>query len=495
MFANLIDSLPAPKELEIALPSLLAVVTASVVLAVSMMRRNNGDARIYSLLVGLGGCILTFLALLQLVGRSGGAFHGELRVDDFGLWTGMLATVATLLVMLGTLEPLHRYGAGWGEALSLMMLTLSGVILVCMAGGLLALFLGIEILSISAYGLTALTRFRAKSVEGALRYFILGAVASAFLLMGIAFAYGATGTTSITALLPVAGSNSPYLSLLAFGFLLTGLTFKIGAVPFHTWVPDAYEGAPTPISGFMASAVKVAAFAALLRILYTPLATQHLGSLHTVLGAIAALTMVLGNLVALVQTNLKRMLAYSSVAHSGYMLLGIISPGSGGPGAVLFYLAVYVPTVIGAFMILVYAGRENEDLEHIDSIRGLARKHPLLALCMTLFMLSLIGVPVTGGFIAKLAIFSAAIRDGYTVLAILGIVMSIVSVAYYLNVIRVMYIPPADHAWYDESARYGMKLLLVASVVFILVLGLLPGGVIEGARNAAQPLVEQVMAK
>ncbi len=492
----MIASLPAPKELEIALPSLLAVLTASVVLAVAMVRRNNGDARIFALLVGLGGCILTFLALLQLVGRTGTAFHGELRVDDFGLWTGMLATVATLLAMLGTLEHLHRYGAGWGEALSLMMLTLSGVILVCMAGGLLALFLGIEILSISAYGLTALTRFRAKSVEGALRYFILGAVASAFLLMGIAFAYGATGTTSFTALLPVAGSDTPYLSLLAFGFLLIGLTFKIGAVPFHTWVPDAYEGAPTPISGFMASAVKVAAFAALLRILYTPLATNHLAELHTVLGAIAALTMVLGNLVALVQTNLKRMLAYSSVAHSGYMLLGVISsPESGGPAAVLFYLAVYVPTVIGAFMVLVLAGRKNEDLEHLDSIRGLARKHPLLALCMTLFMLSLIGVPVTGGFIAKLAIFSAAIQDGYTVLALLGIVMSIVSVAYYLNVIRVMYIPPADHAWFGESTRYGQKLLLVASVVFILVLGLLPGGFYKGTQKTAQSLVVQMMGK
>jgi NADH-quinone oxidoreductase subunit N len=494
VFASTLAATP-PASIEMAFPALITVLTACVVLGVSLLRRGEEDVKMFALLIALGGCVVTLLALLQLLGRPGEAFGGELRADDFGVFSGMLATVATTLVILGVLGHTDRYGAGWGEALSLMMLTLTGILLVCMSGGLLSLFLGIETLSLAAYGLTALTRFRVKSVEGSLRYFILGAMASAFLLMGIAFAYGATGTTSIAALSPLARSASvdtTALGLLAYGFLIVGLGFKIGAVPFHAWVPDAYEGAPTPLTGFMASAIKVAAFAALIRLLYTPLAAAHQHGLYTVLGALAAFTMVFGNLVALVQSNLKRMLAYSSVAHTGYMLLGVISP-VGGPGAVLFYLAAYVPTVVGAFMVLVIVGRDREDLEDLDSLRGLARKHPAVALAMTVFMLSFIGVPVTGGFTAKLAVFSAAIDNGYTFLAILGIVMSVVSVAYYLNVVRLMYIPPAKHPWYEGEARCGIRVILAVSVILILLLGLTPSGFLDGAINAARPLEQIVL--
>ncbi|MBN2492467.1 MAG: NADH-quinone oxidoreductase subunit N [Planctomycetes bacterium] len=482
--------LTGPAPLELALAPLVLVITACVVLAAALFRRGSEEERLVTLLVALGGCAMAFLALLQLLDRPGEAFAGEIQADNFGVYTGLLATVATGLVLLGVLGHTRRYGAGWGEALSLMLLSLAGILLVCMAGGLLALFLGIEILSVAAYGLTALTRRRGRSVEGALRYLILGAMASAFLLMGIAFAYGATGTTSIAALAPaqkLAHLDLTALELLALGFLLVGLGFKIGAVPFHTWVPDAYEGAPTPITGFMASAVKVAAFAAILRLVYTPLGTAHLAGLQNVLGVLAALTMVLGNLVALVQTNFKRMLAYSSIAHTGYMLLGVISP-AGGPGAVLFYLAAYVPAVIGAFMVLVIIGRDTEDLEELGDLRGLAREHPALGLAMVVFMLSFIGVPVTGGFTAKLAVFSAAVDNGYVLLAVLGIVMSVVSVAYYLNVVRLMYIPAAQRSWYRGPARIGERAILATAVVVLLVLGLVPGEVLEGALDAARPL-------
>lgn len=492
MLATFFGSVPAPSDMEIALPALTAVAAACLVVLISLFRRGSEEDRIFTLMIALGGCILTFFALLQLHGRIGSAFAGELTADGFGVWTGLVATVATALALLTTLPHVSRYGAGWGEALGLMMMTLAGVLLVCMSGGLLSLFLGIETLSVAAYGLTALTRFRGKSVEGALRYFILGALASAFLLMGIAFAYGATGTTSLAALAPLpATATMGYrgFELLAFGFLLIGLGFKVGAVPFHTWVPDAYEGAPTPLAGFMASAVKVAAFAALLRIVYTPLAAAHQDSIHAVLGVLAALTMVLGNLIALVQTNLKRMLAFSSVAHTGYMLLGVISP-DGGPGAVLFYLAAYVPAVIGSFLVLVIIGRDREDLEDLDDLRGLARERPLVALAMTMFMLSFIGVPITGGFTAKLAVFTAAIGNGYWLLALLGIVMSVVSVAYYLNVVRLMYIPPAGHPWHTGTARYGMRVVLVAAVILILIMGIVPSGLLDCAYEAAKPLAQ-----
>jgi NADH-quinone oxidoreductase subunit N len=495
VLATFFGSATAPGGLEIALPALVAVAASCLVLLISLFRRGSEEDRIVTLMIGLGGCILVFFTLLQLNGRPGAAFGGEIVSDGFGVWTGLVAVVATVLAMLSTLPHVARYGAGWGEALGLMLMTLAGVLLVCQAGGLLSLFLGIETLSIAAYGLTALTRFRGKSVEGALRYFILGAVASAFLLMGIAFAYGATGTTSLTALVPLAASetaNYHGFELLAFGFLLIGLGFKIGAVPFHAWVPDAYEGAPTPMAGFMAATVKVAAFAALLKVVYTPMAAAHQDSIHAVLGVLAALTMVLGNLIALVQSNVKRMLAFSSVAHSGYMLLGVISP-DGGPGAVIFYLAAYVPTVIGAFLVMVIISRDREDLEDLDALRGLARERPLTALAMTVFMLSFIGVPITGGFTAKLAVFSAAIGNGYWMLALLGIVMSVVSVAYYLNVVRLMYIPPAQHPWYEGEARCGIRLILALSVILILLLGLAPEGLLNGAINAARPL-EQLVA-
>jgi len=484
-----------PAALEIALPALTAVVTACVVIGIALFRPGDEEDRTFTLMIALGGCLLTFLTLLQLLGRTGEAFGGELKVDDFGVWMGLIATVATSLAMMGTLGHTERYGAGWGEALSLMQFTLAGILVVCMAGGLLALFLGIEILSIAAYGLTALTRFRGKAVEGALRYLILGAMASAFLLMGIAFAYGATGTTLIAGLNPIKSAtvDMTALEILALGFILIGLGFKIGAVPFHAWVPDAYEGAPTPVTGFMASAIKVGAFAAVLRLVYTPLGAAHQESVYAVLGTLAALTMILGNLVALVQTNFKRMLAYSSVAHTGYMLLGVISP-EGGPGSVVFYLAAYAPTVIGALMVFVIMSRDSEDLEEIDDLAGLARKHPFLGVAMTVFMLSFIGVPGTGGFTAKLAIFSAAIENGYTILAIIGIVMSVVSVAYYLNIVRVMYIPPAQHSWDEGVSRYGLRAIIVASVVLIVVLGLIPSEILEGALDAAKPL-EQIALK
>jgi NADH-quinone oxidoreductase subunit N len=360
---------------------------------------------------------------------------------------------------------------------------------------LVTIFLALEILSIALYVLVGLDRARLRSSEAALKYLLLGAFASGFLLYGMALLYGQAGTTSLAGLHDYTvslGGEFPPLLMVALGLMIVGFGFKVALVPFQMWTPDAYEGAPTSVTAFMSVGAKAAGFAALGRVVLYALGDLN-GDWVWVLAVLSALTMTVGNLAALRQTNLKRMLAYSSIAHAGYILVGVAAYNELGTSAMLFYLFAYAFMNVGAFAILIAMGRFEgaaEGGETLNDLAGLAARKPWLAAAMTLFMLSLAGVPPLVGFLAKLNVFSAAVQAGLVWLAVIGVVNSVISAYYYLRVVVVMYMVDGRAA---EGAASPVCLALQVGVglaaVAIVVLGLWPGPILELARQGALALM------
>jgi NADH-quinone oxidoreductase subunit N len=328
------------------------------------------------------------------------------------------------------------------------------MIIMAASNDLITIFLGLELMSLALYVLVGFRRNRLESNEAAMKYFLLGAFASGFLLYGIALLYGATGTTNLTRMAAFL-SDSPLganpLLLVGSLLLLTGFAFKVSAVPFHMWTPDAYEGAPTTVTGYMSAGAKAAGFAALLRVALLALPDIDL-DWRSILSWLAVLTMTVGNVTALLQSNLKRKLAYSSIAHAGYVLIAVVAGGPEGAAAAVFYLAVYSLMNLGAFGIVALIGREQDERVHVADIAGLGFRHPFLGLAMAVFMLSLGGIPPTAGFMCKVTIFSVAVDAGLVPLAIVGVLNSVVSIFYYLRVTVAMYMQepqgePAPVAW------------------------------------------------
>ena len=434
-------------------------------------------------LIGLTGAALAVAALWDHNATS----FGVVAADNFGLFvTGILVVVGVLSLAISA-PAIDREGLPRGEYYALMLFALAGMILMATATDLLVIFLALEVLSIGVYVLTGIRRDSAVSTEAAFKYFLLGAFASAFFLYGIAFTYGVTGSTRLdrvgSVIAAQALSPSP-MQLLALGMLLVGFAFKVSAVPFHMWTPDAYEGAPSAVTGFMSTGVKAAAFAAFVRVFlsaFEPLS----GSWGAVLQPIAALTMIVGTVVGVAQTNVKRMLAYSSIAHGGYLLLALISGGIPGAGdiaksAVLFYLLTYAISNIGAFGVIVLLEDHDRANDRVSDYAGLWNDHPALAALMSIFLLSLGGFPPMAGFIAKWYVFSAAIKAGYTWLAIIGVLTSVVSVFFYLRIVVMMYMTPSG----ESMARFPSvpKLAgaaLVVSAIVIFYLGILPARFID----------------
>jgi NADH-quinone oxidoreductase subunit N len=361
-----------------------------------------------------------------------------------------------------------------GEYYALLLFSTSGILLMAQAGNLIVVFLGLELLSIPLYILAGFARPQLDSEEAAIKYFLLGAFATGFLVYGIALVYGATGTTDLARLAAVAGTGqNGTLLLLGAGLLIVGLGFKVAAVPFHMWTPDVYEGAPTPVTGFMSVGAKAAGFAALLRVFLYAFYAVRLDWIPVV-AILSALTMILGNVVALSQTNLKRMLAYSSIAHAGYMLMGVAAGNQAGLAAVQFYLLAYAFTNIGAFTVLsALVRREGED-QTFHQYAGVARKHPWLALAMALFMFSLTGVPPTGGFFGKYYLFLAAMDGGLTWLAVVGVLTSVISAFFYLRVIVDMVMREPER---EVPGRIYPAVITTLAVTALgtLVLGMWPG--------------------
>jgi NADH-quinone oxidoreductase subunit N len=354
------------------------------------------------------------------------------------------------------------------------------------ATDLLVVFLALEILSLAVYVLTGIRRSSAAGSEAAFKYFLLGAFSSAFFLYGVAFTFALSGSTRIEEIgkaLSVQASGPPgTVALLAVGLLAVGFAFKVSAVPFHMWTPDAYEGAPTIVTAFMSTGVKAAAFAAFARVFLSPLEPLQ-ATWIPFLSAIAAVTMIVGTVVGVVQTNVKRMLAYSSIAHAGYLLLGIVSANSAGKAAILFYLLAYAITNIGALGIVALLGTAQNQHDQLRDFGGLWRSRPGLAGLMTIFLLSLGGIPPTAGFIGKWYIFSAAIQEGHYWLAIIGVLTSVVSVFFYLRIVVMMYMTDGP-----ESVRPRVPAAAVAglaiAVIGVLYLGILPTRVLDIALES-----------
>jgi NADH-quinone oxidoreductase subunit N len=430
-------------------------------------------------LIGLAGAAI---AAALLWDRNTSSF-GLVVADNFSLFvTAVLIMVGVLSIALSgpTIDREHLPG---GEYYALMLFSLGGMILMAMATDLLVIFLALEVLSLGVYVLTGIRRDSPTAVEAAFKYFLLGAFASAFFLYGIAFAYGLTGSTRLDRIgsLMAAQSMAPTpLQYVAVGLLLIGFAFKVSAVPFHMWTPDAYEGAPPAVTGFMSTGVKAAAFAAFARVFLSALDPVR-AHWAAVVAVIAAATMIVGTVVGVAQSSVKRMLAYSSIAHGGYLLVALVAANDLGKGAILFYLLAYAVTNLGAFGVIALLESAERPNDQLRDYAGMWNDHPGLAVLMTIFLLSLGGFPPLGGFIAKWYVFTAAVKAGYNWLAIIGVLTSVVSVFFYLRVIVMMYMTPSTAAVRFPKVPPVAATALVASALIVFYLGVLPTLVLDWA--------------
>jgi NADH-quinone oxidoreductase subunit N len=426
---------------------------------------------------------LSVLGLLGAIGVAvagidsrGSAFGGMLRTGGYANFFAVLFFISALLTIVFARDYLRKRNAEFGEFYLLILFATMGMVLMAAATDLIIVFLGIELMSVCLYVLAGFVRSSISANESSLKYFLLGAFATGFLLYGIAFLYGSTGTTSISAITQHFDLySSSLLFLTGIALFIVGLAFKIGAVPFHMWVPDVYQGSPTPVSGFMATGAKAAAFSIFVSMFALRYANG--AQIGTLLAILAAASMILGNIVAIAQTNVKRMLAYSSVAHAGYMLTGLAAGNAYGRDGILFYVLSYALMNLGAFGLISYMERDGEKHLTFDDYAGLGTTKPFMAALMAVFMFSLAGIPPFAGFFGKYYLFVGAIEGGYTWLAIVGVLASVVSVYYYLRLVMVMYFQDASSAEPVVFSLPSAALLLLAALV-LLGLGVYPSSLL-----------------
>ncbi len=472
------------------LPEILVVATAILVLFADLALAEENKGILCGIsIVGVAASLVSVFLLgpAKISGFSGAIVH-----DGMGAFFEIVILSACALTLLMATGYSAWEGTQKGEFYALLLLSTSGMMFMAKGTDLMTVFLGLETLSIPIYVLVGFHRNRMSSIEGSLKYFLLGAFASGFFLYGIALIYAVAGTTKLPALASMLVdpriASSP-LFLAGAGLLLVGLAFKVSLVPFHMWTPDAYEGAPTIVTAFMSAAVKAAAFAALIRFLLLALPGLQ-PAVGQVLWVLAVLTMTVGNLSALQQDNVKRMLAYSSIAHAGYVLVGMVSGDVLGGQASLFYLLVYAFMNIGAFgVVMLIAQKEDEGYE-IRNFAGIGFRYPTLGALLTLFLVSLGGIPPTAGFIGKFYLFSSAVKNGYIGLAVIGVLNSAVSIYYYLRLVVYMYMLPAGgEVPVPRPPRIAFSLALCASAAVILVLGILPRSVLDFAERSVLSLL------
>ena len=423
------------------------------------------------------------------------AFSGTIQVDAFSVLFHLVIAAVVLVTLLGSLDYFEGNASHAGEYFALTLFGAVGMMLMTCSVELLMVFVGLEISSISTYILCGFRKGQATGGESAIKYFLLGSFATAFFLYGVALAFGATGSTSIYAIAHgLETTTTPLLAFTALAMILIGLGFKVSAAPFHVWTPDVYEGAPAPVVGLMSTAPKAAAFAVLLRITFTGFPTyQHRWAI--LLWILAALSMTVGNLGALLQRDVKRMLAYSSIAHAGYILVAFTAFPFDGIAGACFYIATYAAMQVGAFAVITQVAGYNERARTIDDFTGLGQKRPYLAALLAFFLLSLIGIPFTGGFFGKFYVFSAAIHGGNVWLAIIGLLNSGVACFYYLRLLAAVYTRPGtDTARLDQLRRISVPAAIgvALAAVATLALGILPNGAVSFAEYASHStLIEQ----
>jgi NADH-quinone oxidoreductase subunit N len=462
-----------------ALPASAVVLAAVAVMAVDLALRDGGRGVLAGVgVVGLGAAV----ALAISAWAGGGdpsAFQGMLRADRYGLFFTIVICASAALTLLMSVEFVREWGLPAGDFYTLVLLSTAGMVFMALANDLIVVFVALETMSVGVYVLTGLLRGDLRSNEASMKYFLLGAFASGFLLYGMAFFYGATGSTRLDVIAEAIARRplEPFM-LLGMAFLLVGFGFKVALIPFQAWTPDVYEGAPTVVTAFMAAAVKAAAFAAFARVFWVGL-PELAGHWTGLLAVLAALTMTVGNVVAISQRNVKRMLAYSSIAHAGYALLGLVADSPAGGAALLYYLAVYVFMNVGAFAVLIALGRRGEPRDRLADLAGVGVRHPVLAACMTVFLLSLAGVPPMAGFIGKFFLFRAVIDAGHTGLALIAVVNSTISVYYYLGPIVQMYLGEETREAAALPARPWLLTCIAVALVGTLYLGVFPAGTMQ----------------
>jgi NADH-quinone oxidoreductase subunit N len=470
-------------DLDAIVPMLCVTLAALAAMAAEAFRGRGERMPVAGL--GIVGLLGAGISSALLWNRNAEGF-GVIVADNFGLFVTMTLVIIGILTIMFSSQVVTRDEIPAGEYYALTLFAIVGMIMMATANDLLVIFIALEILSLAVYVLTGIRRTSMQGAEGAFKYFLLGAFSSAFFLYGIAFTYGVTGSTRLAAVgqyLSAQALTGNPLILVALGFLLVGFAFKISAVPFHMWTPDAYEGAPAIVTGFMSTGVKAAAFASFARVFlsaFEPFRDQW----APIIAIIAAVTMIVGTVVGVAQSNLKRMLAYSSIAHGGYLLVGLVAANQVGKAAILFYLLAYSVTNLAAFGVIALLGSRDKGNDELRDYSGLWYSHPALAALMTVCLLSLGGLPPTAGFVGKWYIFSAAVSAGYYWLAIIGMLTSVISVFFYLRVVVMMYM--SEREAMTTPARIGalgMAALTVA-IFAIFYLGILPTQVINLAAES-----------
>ncbi|MGD0884398.1 MAG: NADH-quinone oxidoreductase subunit N [Thermodesulfovibrionales bacterium] len=461
------------------MPEILMVCLAMAVLLLDLAIQRKG-------IVALLSIITAGIGAYAVMGVSGETFSGMFIADGYSTFFKLIFLISLVLSILVSVKYIEVEEVNSGEYYVLMLFATIGMMIMASAGDIIVLYLGLELMALSTYVLAGFLRHETKSNEAALKYFLLGAFASAILLYGAALIYGLTGTTSLRGIaqyLATHGIGRNPALMLSMTLFIVAFGFKIAAAPFHMWAPDVYEGAPTSVTAFMSVGPKAAGFAALGRIFFIAFASLRL-DWTAILIPIAILTMAVGNILALSQTNIKRMLAYSSIAHAGYALIGIIAGGSEGIASMMNYLFIYAFMNIGAFTVVIMLRSRECKGEEIADFQGLAKTHPLASALMLIFMFSLTGIPPTAGFIGKFYLFMAAVNAGYTWLALVAVIFSAISAYFYLRIVMYMYMrEPKVEVTLSTSTSAGLT--LAVTVLAVLLIGILPSPVIELARTAA----------
>jgi NADH-quinone oxidoreductase subunit N len=478
--------MPGSADIIRLLPEIILTVAGTLLMVLNPVfsRRPKtgayGHLSIVALLAALGATVFAYQ-------RQGPAFGGMLQVDGFATFFRVLVIGVGVLTVLSSYRFLVRQGVETGEYHSLLLFSIAGQCLMAAANDLIVIFIGLEISSIASYVLAGYLRDDKRSSEAALKYFLLGSFATAFFLYGVAVMYGATGTLNLGA---VRGAGpSPVFLGVAAALMFVGLGFKVSAAPFQIWAPDVYQGAPSPVTAFLSTGPKAAAFAIFLRIFMTAFEPGG-GGWEPLVWASALASMTIGNFAALTQTNVKRMLGYSSIAHAGYVMVALTARSTEGAAAAMFYLAAYALMNVGAFAVVGQLSGKGERYQNVEDFAGLGQKQPVMAALLSIFLLSLIGVPLTGGFFGKFYIFKAALDSHLVWLTVLGLLNSAVAAYYYLRVLVMMYFrEPAEAANEVEAPTAGLRTALMISAAGTLLLGILPGWVLDFAGKST-PLLK-----
>ena len=468
------------------LPEILLTVMGTLLMVIDPLVRKRsshvfGHLSLVTLAAAIGAAVLAYM-------HAGPAFGGMLVVDGFATFFRVLVLVVGILTVLPSYRFLDRQNAETGEFHALLLFSIAGQCIMASANDLIIIFIGLEISSIASYVMAGYLREDKRANEAALKYFLLGSFATAFFLYGVALVYGSAESTNLSlvrATLSGQQAPAPIFAGIAAALMFVGLAFKVSAAPFQVWAPDVYQGAPTPVSAFLSAGPKAAAFAVFLRIFMT--AFEPLGAgWEPLVWVSALLSMTIGNFAALQQTNIKRLLAYSSIAHAGYVLVALTAQSETGVAAAMFYLAAYAFMNIGAFAVVSHLSGQGERYVTLDDFKGLAQKQPLTAAMLTIFLLSLIGVPLTGGFFGKFYIFKAALESHLVWLAVLGLLNSAVAAYYYLRVLVMMYMhEPSEASKEVEPLTFGLRAALILPALGTLFLGIFPTWVLDFAGKSS----------